>query len=106
MAVALSACASAPNPMETQYPSLYSDDGCPIASELAKVLAVPLPTGSSASDAHTYFECRGGGCWETAAHDKMTCEIEVGCSYSIQASLELSGGAVTGAAFQAVQVLH
>jgi hypothetical protein len=102
----LSACASSHSRLRAEYPSMYSDDGCPVTDALQAALTSRYQPGSPISLVRADFEARGGWCATTLAHDKTQCEVELGCSYSIHAEFQLSDGAIGSASFKTVQVLE
>ena len=102
----LTACETSQGLLRAEYPNLYSDDGCPVTDALQTRLTSRYQPGSSISVARADFEARGGWCATTTTQDKTQCEMELGCSYSIQADFQAVDGTIASASFKTIQVLE
>jgi hypothetical protein len=102
----LSACASPRSRLRGDYPDVYSADGCPNADALEALLAHKYLPGTPIAVPRTDLEAHGGRCATSTARDVTECEIELGCSYSIQATFQVLQGIIASATLRAMQVLE
>jgi hypothetical protein len=102
----LSACASSQSRLRGEYPDVYSADGCPNTDALQAVLTRKYLPGTPIAVARTDLEAHGGRCATSTAQDITECEVELGCSYSIQVTFQVVQGSIASATLRTMQVLE
>jgi hypothetical protein len=102
----LSACTSPQSRLRGDYPDAYSADGCPNTAALEALLAHKYLPGTPIAVARTDLEAHGGRCATSTAQDMTECEIELGCSYSIQATFQVVQGSIANTTLRTMQVME